>query len=111
MYPEELKEFFINLGEPAFRAEQVFKWLHNGCASFDDMSNISKPLRQKLNDVSYIANVKIVKKKHCILNSFQLASIYNHYRQKQKSDFYGNFLIAICEDGQYMAIGLFGCDA
>ncbi len=62
MYPEELKEFFINLGEPAFRSEQVFKWLHNGCPSFDDMSNISKSLRQKLNEVSYIANVKIVKK-------------------------------------------------
>ena len=62
MYPDELKEFIVGLGEPSFRAGQIFKWLHSGCTSFDDMSNISKSLRNKLSEVSYIANVEIVEK-------------------------------------------------
>ena len=30
------------MGEPAFRAKQVFTWLHRGVASFDEMTNLSK---------------------------------------------------------------------
>ncbi len=36
------------LGEPAFRAKQVFTWLHRGAESFSEMTNLSKPLREKL---------------------------------------------------------------
>ena len=36
------------LGEPAFRAKQVFTWLHRGAESFGEMTNLSKPLREKL---------------------------------------------------------------
>ena len=36
------------MGEPAFRGKQVFTWLHRGVRSFDEMSDISKPLREKL---------------------------------------------------------------
>ena len=39
---------FKELGEPAFRAKQVFQWLHRGVFSFDEMTNLSKPLREKL---------------------------------------------------------------
>ena len=45
---EELSAYFKDLGEPAFRARQVFVWLHKGAASFDEMTNLSKPLREKL---------------------------------------------------------------
>ena len=45
---EELNAYFARLGEPAFRARQVFIWLHKGVTSFDEMSNLSKALRQKL---------------------------------------------------------------
>ena len=45
---EELTEALKALGEPAFRGKQVFTWLHRGVRSFDEMSDISKPLREKL---------------------------------------------------------------
>ena len=45
---EELTVWFKEQGEPAFRAKQVFQWLYRGVTSFDEMSNLSKTLRQKL---------------------------------------------------------------
>lgn len=44
----ELTEEFTALGEPKFRAGQVYAWLHRGARSFDEMTNLSKPLREKL---------------------------------------------------------------
>lgn len=44
----EMAAYFRELGEPAFRAKQVFQWLHRGVFSFDEMTNLSKPLREKL---------------------------------------------------------------
>lgn len=48
MTQAELTAFFAEMGEPKFRAKQVFTWLHKGVRSFDEMSNLSKPLREKL---------------------------------------------------------------
>lgn len=48
MTPEELSAALRELGEPAFRGKQVFTWLHRGVRSFDEMSDIPKPLRAKL---------------------------------------------------------------
>ena len=48
MTQQELSLFFKELGEPAFRAKQAFTWLHRGAVSFEDMTNLSKPLREKL---------------------------------------------------------------
>lgn len=62
LYPEELKEFVAGIGEPAFRSVQIFDWLHKGCSSFDEMTNLSKSLRDKLSEVAYIANVEIARK-------------------------------------------------
>ena len=45
---EELTSALKELGEPAFRGKQVFTWLHRGVRSFDEMSDISKALREKL---------------------------------------------------------------
>lgn len=57
---EELKELFINLGEKAFRAKQVYEWLWKKSAkSFEEMSNLSKELREKLNHDFTINSVKI----------------------------------------------------
>ena len=47
----ELGAFLSQLGEPAFRARQVFTWLHKG-ASFADMSNLPKALRETLADAA-----------------------------------------------------------
>ncbi len=44
----ELKADLTALGEPAFRAGQIYTWLHRGARSFDEMSNLSRALRLRL---------------------------------------------------------------
>ena len=58
----EMQAAFQELGEPAFRAKQVFVWLHRGAASFDEMTNLSKPLRQRLDGLYDITAPEIVRK-------------------------------------------------
>lgn len=62
MYVTELEELLLSFGEPKYRAAQIFKWLHSGIQNFDEMTNISKDLRQKLADKCYIATVKPVQR-------------------------------------------------
>ena len=60
---EELKEKLKEMGEKPFRAEQIFKWLYDDRASsFEDMTNLSIDLRNKLNDIFVIKEFKILKK-------------------------------------------------
>ena len=54
MTPEELGVYMKELGQPAFRAKQIFQWLQRGVTSFDEMSNLAKPLRAKLAEECYI---------------------------------------------------------
>ena len=55
-----LQEQFVRMEEKSFRAKQVYEWLwKKSCFSFDEMSNISKELRGKLNQYFTINNVKI----------------------------------------------------
>ena len=48
MTEEEITRVLRDMGQPAFRGKQVFTWLHRGVRSFDEMSNLSKSLRQQL---------------------------------------------------------------
>ena len=60
---EELKEEVKNLGEKPFRAEQIFKWLYEDkVLSFDDMTNLSIDLRNKLKEIYEIKQFNILKK-------------------------------------------------
>ena len=60
---EELKQELISLGEKPFRAEQIFKWLYiEKVHSFDEMTNLSLELREKLKQNYDICNFSIVKK-------------------------------------------------
>lgn len=58
----ELTDALREMGEPAFRGKQVYSWLHGGATSFDDMSNLSKPLRAKLGEQFYITVPKVARK-------------------------------------------------
>lgn len=49
LFPEELKQIVEQMGEKGFRSKQIFSWLHKG-ASFDEMTNLSVSLRQKLKE-------------------------------------------------------------
>ena len=60
---EELKEKFIEIGEKKYRAEQTFKWLYKeNVTSFNDMTNLSIELRNKLDELFYIPIFHIIKK-------------------------------------------------
>lgn len=59
---EELEAFLRKHGEARFRAGQVFGWLHKGVQSFDEMTNLSKPLREKLARVSTLSRAHIAEK-------------------------------------------------
>lgn len=57
----ELKEALKSIGEKAFRAGQIYRWLHKEYVTdFDEMTDISKELRKKLNDNYRIITVKSV---------------------------------------------------
>lgn len=48
MLPEEIERELLALGEPKYRAGQIFDWLSRGVRDFDGMTNLSKDLREKL---------------------------------------------------------------
>lgn len=62
MTAEELEAFITSLGQPKFRAGQIFKWLHSGVSDFEEMTNIPKNLRETLKDTCYIAGVEAVRR-------------------------------------------------
>lgn len=51
----QMREFFAELGEKPFRADQLVKWIyHFGEDNFDNMTNLNKKLREKLKSVAEI---------------------------------------------------------
>lgn len=56
-----MEAFFESIGEKKFRAPQVMKWIHQeGVDSFDEMTNLAKPLRERLKQVAEIRAPGIV---------------------------------------------------
>lgn len=64
----ELKDMMTALGEPAFRAKQVFLWLSKGVTSFDEMTNLSVSLRQKLADSCLLTYPRLARKQQSKLD-------------------------------------------
>ena len=59
---EELTAFFKEMGQPAFRAKQVFRWLYRGVTSFEEMTDLSKGLREQLEARCFITAPKVARK-------------------------------------------------
>ena len=60
---QDLKEELVNIGEKGFRAEQIFKWLYQDkVKSFDDMTNLSLELREKLKQNYTMCNFEVLSK-------------------------------------------------
>ncbi len=64
----ELEELIVSMGQPKFRAKQVFQWIYKGVKSFDEMNNVPRALRELLAE-------------RCIIGSLQPLEI-----QKSKTD-------------------------
>ncbi|MBO5973781.1 MAG: 23S rRNA (adenine(2503)-C(2))-methyltransferase RlmN, partial [Clostridia bacterium] len=62
MTPDKLTDFIKSIGEPAYRAGQIFKWLSLGVDSFSQMTNLSKDLRAKLDEACFIEMPKLLRK-------------------------------------------------
>lgn len=57
---EELRDFFVSIGDKAFRGNQVYEWLWSkGAHSFEEMTNISKETRAHLEDHFTINHIKV----------------------------------------------------
>lgn len=62
-----LIDFFANLGEPSFRADQLMKWIHQrGVTEFEKMTDLSKLLRRKLDEIAIIEGLNPSKEKKSI---------------------------------------------
>ena len=59
---QELAVKLKELGQPAFRAKQVYKWLHSGVRTYDEMTNLPKALRETLAEHHPINAPKVVRK-------------------------------------------------
>lgn len=58
---QKMAAFFLSIGEKKFRAEQVLKWLHHHRVDdFDQMTNVSKALRERLKATAEIRGLEVV---------------------------------------------------
>lgn len=58
---EQLEDFFLHIEEKRFRAKQVFRWIHvYGAANFEEMTDIAKSLRFKLQEIAEIRAPNLV---------------------------------------------------
>jgi 23S rRNA (adenine2503-C2)-methyltransferase len=57
----QMEQFFLDLGEKKFRAQQVLKWIHHaGVTRIEEMSNLGRALREKLLEIAEVAPPEIV---------------------------------------------------
>lgn len=66
---DELSLYLKEIDQPQYRTLQIYKWLHSGVHSFQEMTNIPLSLRQRLEEECYIAGVEIVRRLSSKLDS------------------------------------------
>lgn len=68
MYLSELQAFLAEKNLPKFRAGQIYKWIHSGVSSFNEMLNLPKGLREELDNEFYIAGCSVETKRESRLD-------------------------------------------
>ena len=53
----EMEALLVALGEPKFRAKQIFAWLYKGVSGFDEMTNVPAALKNKLEEAGWSTGV------------------------------------------------------
>jgi 23S rRNA (adenine2503-C2)-methyltransferase len=57
----QMEQFFLDIGEKKFRAQQVLKWIHHaGVTDIEQMTNLGKALREKLQQIAEVRPPEIV---------------------------------------------------
>ena len=62
MTMEELSAYIKECGQPAFRAKQIFQWLHRGVQTFEEMTDLPKGFKLKLMEEAEIISLKLFRK-------------------------------------------------
>lgn len=62
LFPAELEEFSVSLGEKKFRGKQIFEGLYRGAVTFDQITNLPKTMIEKLNDCAEIRKISTERK-------------------------------------------------
>ena len=111
---KELKEELANIGEKPFRAEQIFKWLYQEkVKSFDEMTNLSLELREKLKQNYTICNFKILRKQEAkdgtikylfdVLDENAIETVLNElYKRDKVIDLMANSLTTDYHDTEWV---------
>ena len=68
MTPEELTAWLKDQGEPGFRAKQIFRWIYRGVTSFDEMTDLSKPFREKLKQTCFLTAPRVARRQESRLD-------------------------------------------
>ncbi|MCB6992121.1 23S rRNA (adenine(2503)-C(2))-methyltransferase RlmN [bacterium 210820-DFI.6.37] len=58
---EQIRQFLEDMGEKPFRAKQIFSWIYKGAETFEEMTDLSKALREKLDQVAELRSLKILR--------------------------------------------------
>ena len=61
LLPEELEQYILSIGEPKYRARQIFSQMHRGISP-DDMTNVGKITKQKISESAYYSLPSIRRK-------------------------------------------------
>lgn len=63
--PDEIKELVTEMGEPGYRAKQLAEWLYpKRATTFEEMTNLSKAFRQKLDECAVIGRSSTISEQH-----------------------------------------------
>ena len=64
LLPGEIEQELEALGEPKYRAGQIFTWLHRGVRDFDEMTNLPRALREKLKSEYRLYRPRVLKSRN-----------------------------------------------
>ncbi|MES2918405.1 MAG: 23S rRNA (adenine(2503)-C(2))-methyltransferase RlmN [Pseudomonadota bacterium] len=65
MTRQQMEDWFVSIGEKKFRAQQVIKWIHQlGVDDFEQMTNVSRTLRQKLAGIAEIRAPEVIHREY-----------------------------------------------
>lgn len=59
---EETQDLIDGMGEKKYRGKQIFQWVNKGIKDFEDMMNIPKALRERLQENTFITHIQMEKK-------------------------------------------------
>ena len=63
LWIEELEKLLLDLGEKRYKANQLALWMYDKRATdFDQMTNLSKTLRERLSHIAYIDSIKLIQR-------------------------------------------------